>query len=87
MNYRMLAKVAKTVVDKRGGTDALKADFEQLQQIAKGEGSVGTKAGKAAAALRTPGGARVKATPDAPAPDAPGAAGDPADGPTTAGPA
>jgi hypothetical protein len=54
LNYRLLAKAAKTAVDKRGGSDALKQDLAKLQEIAKGQGSVATKAGKAAAALKTP---------------------------------
>ncbi len=54
LNYKLLAKAAKAAVDKRGGTEALKQDLEALQQIAKGQGSVGTKAGKAVSALKTP---------------------------------
>lgn len=54
MNYRMLAKVAKKMVDKRGGTEALKQDLGELQKIAKGKGSVATKAGKATGALKNP---------------------------------
>ncbi len=70
LNYRLLAKAAKVAVDKRGGPDALKQDLSALQDIAKGQGSVGTKAGKAVAALRTP---PAKAPADAPAdPPTPG---------------
>jgi hypothetical protein len=70
MNFRMLARTAKIVVDKRGGAEGLKQDLAQLQTIAKGEGSAATKAGKAAAALKTPAAARPKgrAAPSAPEP-------------------
>lgn len=53
LNYKLLAKVAKTAVDKRGGPEVLKQDLGQLQRIARGDGSVGTKAGRAVKALRT----------------------------------
>ena len=46
---------AKDEVDKRGGTDALKEDAEELKDIAKGEGSVTDKAKKAAKAVKEPG--------------------------------
>ena len=65
LNYKLLAKAAKTAVDKRGGTEVLKQDIDSLQKIAKGDGSVGTKAGRAVRALRTAGGG----TPSAPAVD------------------
>lgn len=76
MNFRLLAKQAKKVVDKRGGTEALKADLGELQKIAKSEGSLGTKAGKAAAALKEAGAAKDK--PDAAEPAAGTGAGAPA---------
>jgi len=46
---------AKDEVEKRGGTDALKEDAEELKDIAKGEGSVTDKAKKAAEAVKEPG--------------------------------
>lgn len=55
MNFKNLANQAKKVVDKRGGTEALKEDLGELQKIAKGKGSVGEKAKEAAAALKDPG--------------------------------
>jgi hypothetical protein len=55
MNLKKLADQAKKVVDKRGGTDALKADLSELQTIAKGKGSAADKAKAAAAALKDPG--------------------------------
>lgn len=63
LNYRLLAKAAKTAVDKRGGSEAIKQDLAKLQAIAKGEGSAATKAGKAAAALKTPPVKRTAAAP------------------------
>jgi hypothetical protein len=68
MNFKLLAQQAKKAVDKRGGTEALKADLGELQKIAKSEGSLGTKAGKAAAALKEAGAAKEPA--DAPKPAA-----------------
>ena len=50
-----LADKAKDVVEKRGGTDTLKHDAEQLKGIAKGPGSLADKAKAAAAALKHPG--------------------------------
>jgi hypothetical protein len=66
MNLKKLADQAKKVVDKRGGTDALKADLSELQTIAKGKGSASEKAKAAAAALKQPG-AKGDAAPEAPA--------------------
>ncbi len=57
VNFKKLSTQAKNLVDKRGGTDALKQDAEQLKEIAKGKGSFSDKAKAAAAALKDPGGA------------------------------
>lgn len=46
---------AEVVVEKRGGTEALKADAEELKDIAKGRGSLKDKAREAADALKDPG--------------------------------
>ena len=45
----------ENVVDKRGGTDALKGDAEQLKDVATGDGSLTDKAKAAAEALTEPG--------------------------------
>ena len=45
----------RTLIDKRGGTDALKADAEELKNIATGPGSASDKAKRAADALKDPG--------------------------------
>jgi hypothetical protein len=55
VNFKRLADRAKDVVDKRGGTDALKEDAQELKDIAKGKGSLKDKAKAAAGALKDPG--------------------------------
>jgi hypothetical protein len=55
MKFSILAKRAKRIVDERGGVEALKADAEELKNIAKGKGSLGTKAGAAVAAIKDAG--------------------------------
>ena len=55
MDFKKLADRAKETIDKRGGTDALKADAEELKKIAKGKGSLTDKAKAAASALKDPG--------------------------------
>ena len=64
MNIGKLASAAKRMVDKRGGTEALKKDAQELKDIAKGQGSLSDKAKAAAGALKDPG-ARGGAAPDA----------------------
>lgn len=55
VDFRKLSTQAKNLVEKRGGTDALKRDAEQVREIAKGKGSLSDKAKAAAAALKDPG--------------------------------
>jgi hypothetical protein len=58
VNLRGLKKAAekaKQQVDKRGGTDALKEDAEELKGIAKGKGSLKDKAKSAGKAIKEPG--------------------------------
>lgn len=57
VNFRRLGEKAKELVDKRGGTEALKQDAEQLKEIAKGPGSFTDKAKRAAEAIKDPGAA------------------------------
>jgi hypothetical protein len=57
MRFGDLVNRAKDVVDKRGGTDQLKRDAEQLKDIARGPGSAQDKAKRAADALKKPRGA------------------------------
>ena len=68
MNFKSLQRKAKELVDKRGGTDSLKADAEELKNIAKGPGSV---ADKAKMGRRCPEGARCQDVPETPATDKP----------------
>ena len=63
MDFKSLQRRAKQLIDKRGGTESLKADAEELRNIAKGPGSVAEKAKRAGDALKEPGAKR----PDAPA--------------------
>jgi peptidoglycan hydrolase CwlO-like protein len=79
MDLKRLTNRAKNLVDKRGGTDALKDDLSELKDIAKGKGSMSDKAKAAAAALKDPG---KKDEPAAGASAAPAAAADEAK-PTT----
>jgi hypothetical protein len=73
MNFKNLQRKAKQLVDRRGGTDSLKADAEELKNIAKGPGSVADKAKRAGDALKDPGAKRsdTPAGPDSPATDKP----------------
>jgi hypothetical protein len=57
-----LIERAKELFQKRGGTEAAKEDASELQDIAKGEGSVTDKAKAAGEAIKDPG---------APGPDRP----------------
>jgi hypothetical protein len=74
MNLKSLQRKAKQLIDRRGGTDSLKADAEELKDIAKGSGSVADKAKRAGDALKDPGPKR----PDTPASSRPPAADTPA---------
>jgi hypothetical protein len=55
MDFGRIAKRLRQVVDKRGGTEALKEDLSELQQIAKQKGSLPDKAKEAGTALKDPG--------------------------------
>jgi hypothetical protein len=55
VNIGRLAGMAKQIIDKRGGVDALKKDAEELKGIAQGEGTLSDKAKAAAEALKDPG--------------------------------
>ena len=54
-NLRRLANRAKETVEKRGGSDNLKEDADELTSIAKGKGSLEDKAKAAGKALKEPG--------------------------------
>ena len=55
MNLKRLTDRAKDLVNKRGGTGALKEDAEELKDIAAGEGSLKNKAKAAGEAIKDPG--------------------------------
>jgi hypothetical protein len=55
VNFRRLTDQAKRMVDKRGGTEALKEDADELKEIAKGKGGLKDKAKAAAEAIKEPG--------------------------------
>jgi hypothetical protein len=55
MNLKSLQRKAMQLIERRGGTDSLKADAEELKDIAKGPGSVADKAKRAGDALKDPG--------------------------------
>jgi hypothetical protein len=73
MDLKGLQRKAKELIDKRGGNEALKADAEELRDIAKGQGSLSDKAKRAGEALKEPGakGDTPPAAPPAPPPDSP----------------
>ena len=66
VNFRKLTDKAKDQVEKRGGTDALKGDLDELKGIAKGKGSIKDKAKAAGKAIKDPGAKGDEADPDAP---------------------
>lgn len=72
MNLKSIANKAKQAIDKRGGTDGLKENLGELQNIAKGQGSAKDKAKRAADALKNPGAAEKPSSPSSspPASDA-----------------
>ena len=77
MNFKSLQRKAKQLIDRRGGTESLKADAEELKDIAKSPGSFTDKAKRAGEALKDPG---------AKGPDTPASPSSPATGEPTAPP-
>ncbi|HEX5894121.1 MAG TPA: hypothetical protein VFY33_04770, partial [Solirubrobacterales bacterium] len=55
VNLRRITDRAKKIIEKRGGTDSVKEDAEELKDIAKGEGSLKDKAKRAGEAIKDPG--------------------------------
>ena len=55
MDLKNLQRRAKQLIDRRGGTDSLKEDAQELKDIAKGPGSLSDKAKRAGGALKEPG--------------------------------
>jgi hypothetical protein len=44
MDFKSLQRQAEKLIDRRGGTDSLKADTEELKDIAQAPGSAADKA-------------------------------------------
>jgi len=57
MDLKKITDRAKDLVEKRGGSESLKRDAEELQGIAKGQGSFADKAKQAVSAIKDPGAA------------------------------
>jgi len=55
MDLKKIADEAKDLVDKRGGTEGLKEDLDELKGIAGGDGSLVDKAKAAVEAVKDPG--------------------------------
>ncbi|HEX2358618.1 MAG TPA: hypothetical protein VHH72_02245 [Solirubrobacterales bacterium] len=55
VNLRRLADRAREQINKRGGSESVKEDADELKDIAKGEGSLKHKAKAAAKAVKDPG--------------------------------
>ena len=55
MNLKRLTDRAKDLVNKRGGTGALKEDAEELKDVASSKGSLKDKAKAAGEAVKDPG--------------------------------
>jgi hypothetical protein len=55
MDLKSLQRKAKQLIDRRGGTESVKGDAEELKDIAQGPGSMTDKAKRAGEALKDPG--------------------------------
>jgi hypothetical protein len=55
MDLKRLGQQAKSLIDKRGGSESVKEDADELKGIAKGPGSVADKAKAAVEAIKDPG--------------------------------
>jgi hypothetical protein len=55
MRLNDLLDRAKSIVQKRGGTDALKEDAQELKDIASSDASMSEKAKRGAEAIKDPG--------------------------------
>ncbi len=84
MDWKRVVDQAKGLIARRGGTESVKEDAEELRDIARGGGTTGDKVKAAAEALREPGAGHHAggAEPTAPAPPA-----EPAGSPPPAEPA
>jgi len=55
MDLKRLGQQAKSLIDKRGGSESVKEDADELKGIAKGPGSLADKAKAAVEAIKDPG--------------------------------
>ena len=78
MDLRRLTGKAKELIEKRGGTEALKEDAAELKEIATGPGKTTNKAKAAFEAVKDPGAEAAAGTEEAPGdePSPPGHAGE-----------
>jgi hypothetical protein len=63
MDWKRVTDQAKQVINKRGGTESLKEDADELRDIAEGPGTLSEKAKRAAEAIREPGAHREPGEP------------------------
>jgi hypothetical protein len=63
MDLKKLGQQAKSLVDKRGGSESVKEDADELKDIAKSEGSLADRAKAAVEAIKEPGAADEPAAP------------------------
>jgi hypothetical protein len=66
MDLKSLFKKGKKTVDERGGAEGLKADAEELKDVATSNESVADKARDAAEAIKDPGAPGEAGNPDPP---------------------
>ena len=59
MDLKRLTDRAKQIIDKRGGTESVKQDADELRGIATGSGSLTDKAKEAVEAVKEPGAAET----------------------------
>jgi hypothetical protein len=62
VDWSRVADRAKQIIDKRGGTQSVKEDAEELKDIARGQGTTEAKVKQAIGALREPGAHREGAS-------------------------
>jgi hypothetical protein len=55
MDFKGLQHKAKQIIERRGGTDSVKADAKELKDISKGPGTLADKAKRAGEAIKEPG--------------------------------
>jgi hypothetical protein len=79
VDLKNLTDKAKALIDKRGGTESVKEDAEELKDIASSKGSLADKAKAAVAAIKDPGEDDLTAAPAPPPTEVPTAEAAPPD--------